>query len=104
MSDLSQIVDLGPTGHVSFTNAGAIHASVRLHFDFLLQDGWPRLHNFLPSSAVVLGEAEAVGTNHRPVLVHHRISRPPVPPDPGASAREEIVSNRGRAISHHVRQ
>src|SRR2546423_14278075 len=63
VTDLDQIVDLHAIRDLSRADAGAVDAGACLDLNAIADDGSPGLHDLVPASGVVLGEAKSVGAD-----------------------------------------
>src|ERR1039457_4136249 len=103
MSHLHQVVDLNPAPNAGFTNAGAVHAGIRLHLNVAVQHRRARLGDFFPAFAVA-GKAEAVASDNGAVLQDDVVAQDAVFAYDRVGMCEEMVANACAAINHNVRQ
>jgi hypothetical protein len=104
VADLHQIVDLDPSSDVSFADAGAVDAGVRLNLDVVFDHDRSRLGNLVPTSFAGLGEPEAVGADDDSVLQENVVADAAIFADYSMRVGEEIVADLYSAIDDYVRQ
>ena len=104
MSNLHEVVDLGPAANPRFANAGAIDAGICLNFDMIFNDRRTRLHNLVPLAGIVLGEAVAVGPHHHAILQDDVIPDQTALAHHGMSMGKKMASCLNARIDHHVGQ
>ena len=93
MADLHKIVDLHPAPDVSFADAGAVDAGIRLDFHIVFDHDGRRLRNLVPLSFGSLGEAESVGADDDAVLQEDVVADPAILADYRVRMRKEIVAD-----------
>ncbi len=103
MPNLHQIVDFNAASNASFTDAGAVHAGIRLHFNVAFQYRRAGLGDLLPALSVA-GKAEAVASDDSAILQDDVVTEGAVLAYDGVGMREEMTSNARATINDHVRQ
>jgi hypothetical protein len=93
MAYLHEVVDLRAATDSRFADARAVNAGVRLDFDVIFDNCRAGLDNFMPFSAVILGEAVAVRAYHDAILKDYVVSQPAILANDGVGMGEEVISN-----------
>jgi hypothetical protein len=104
MTNLDQIVDFGAASNACFSNAGAIDAGIRLHFDVVLQHRRSGLDDFVPFARIVLGKSKTIGADHGAVLENNVVANHTVLSHDSMGMGEEVATNASACINHNVRQ
>src|ERR1035437_3343023 len=102
VSHLHQIVDLNAAPNAGFTDAGAVHAGVRLHFNVAFQHRRAGLGDLFPAISVT-GKTEAVASDNGAILQNDVVAQPAVFAYDSVRMREEMVASACAAITHNVR-
>src|ERR1017187_8620308 len=103
VSHLHQIVNLNAASNAGFTNAGAVHAGVRLHLNVAFQHRRAGLGDLFPAISVT-GKAEPVTSDNGAILQDDVVAQPAVFAYDSVRMREEMVANACAAINDNVRQ
>src|SRR5215472_4322852 len=98
MTDKHQVIQLDAMPDAGFTDRGAVHASIGLHFDVVLKHGRPGLDHLVPSPVLPLGEAKAVTADNRAVLQNDAVAKAAMLAHNGVGVSDEVVTNLGSSI------
>src|SRR2546427_2693108 len=98
VTDENQVVELGTAPDARFADRGAVHASVGLHFDVVLEDRGTRLRHLVPSAILPFGKTKAVTADDDPVLQNDAVPDPTKFPDDGVGVGEEIITDFRAAV------
>src|SRR6267142_2048452 len=102
MANLDHIVDLRTARDASLSDAGAVDAGVRLHFDIVLQHSCAGLNDLVPVAGIVFGKAKPIAAYDHAVLKQHVVSKLAELAHHGMGVREEIVANLSAPINNDM--
>lgn len=99
MTDGNEVVELGAVADARLADGGAVHASVGLNFDVILENSGAGLLHFVPRAVLLFRKAETVAADHRAALENDAVADLAELADDGVGVREEIVADAGSLIN-----